>query len=240
MYQTPSALSRPRNSLQPLWRYLRYERLMDLLESEELFFAHLRGLSDGLEGSLTERTRARLFQWFYSQYNDITLARQALETYENHRDAFFVNCWHMNDAESYLMWKVYGDRGFAIRTTFERVQISFDRFAGEVNGGVVEYIDFARAATPIGNVFTPVVKKDIPYRDEREFRLLLWQPNQANQWIDVNAPGVRVQVDLAKLIEKIYVSPRVQEVPPALRQLLDRKSLTCPVISSVINERITS
>jgi hypothetical protein len=240
MYQTPSVLSRPRNSLQPLWRYLRYERLMDLLDSEELFFAHLRGLSDGLEGSLTERTRSKLFQWFYGQYNDATLARQALETYENHRDAFFVNCWHMNDAESYLMWKVYGDRGFAIRTTFERVQISFDRFAGEVNGGVVEYIDFAREATQIGNVFTPVVKKDMPYRDEREFRLLLWQPNQANQWIDVNVPGVRVQVDLAKLIEKIYISPRVKEVPPALRQLLDRKSLTCPVISSAINERVTS
>lgn len=240
MYRTPSVLVRPHNSLQPLWRYLKYERLMDLLDSEELFFAHLRGLSDGLEGSLTERTRDRLFQWSYNRYQDATLARQEVEDYENHSKDFFVNCWHMNDAESYLMWKVYGDRGFAVRTTFERMQISFDRFAGEVNCGVVEYIDFAREATQIGNVFTPVVKKDIPYRDEREFRLLLWQPNQANQWIDVSAPGVRVQVDLGKLIEKIYVSPRVKEVPPELRKLLDRKSLMCPVISSVINEKTVS
>ena len=240
MYQTPSVLARPRNSLQPLWRYFGYKHLMDLLDSEELFFAHLRGLPDGLEGSLTERTRDRLFQWFYGQYKDATLARQGVEDYENHSNAFFVNCWHMNDAESYLMWKVYGDRGFAIRTTFERAQISFDLFAGEVNGGVVEYIDFEREATQIGNVFTPVVKKDVPYRDEREFRLLLWQATQANQWIDVSAPGVRVRVDLEKLIEKIYVSPRVKDVPPELRQLLDRKSLTCPVISSVINERAVS
>ena len=118
MYRTPSVLTRPSNSLQPLWRYLRYERLMDLLDSEELLFAHLLGLSDGLEGSLTERTRVRLFQWSYSRYQDATLARQEVEDYENHSNAFFVNCWHMNDAESYLMWKVYGDRGFAIRTTF--------------------------------------------------------------------------------------------------------------------------
>ncbi len=240
MYHTPRVLERPRNSLQPLWRYLRYERLMDLLDTEELFFAHLLGLSDGFEGSITGRTRDRLFHWFYSQSEDVALARQDVEDYENHSNAFFVNCWHMNDGESYLMWKAYGERGFAIRTTFERVQISFDRFVGEVNGGVVEYIDFAREATRIGNVFTPVVKKDSPYRDEREFRLLLWQPNKANQWIDVSAPGVRVRVDLGKLIEKIYVSPRVKKVPPELHKLLDRKRLTCPVISSAITERTVS
>ena len=126
MYQTPKCPCTAPHSLQPLWRYFKYEHLMDLLDSEELFFAHLHGLSDGLEGSLTERTRDRLFKWSYGRYNDATLARQEVEYYENHRNAFFVNCWHMNDAESYLMWKVYGDRGFAIRTTFERVQISFD------------------------------------------------------------------------------------------------------------------
>ena len=192
IYRTPSVLARPRNSLQPLWRYLTYERLMDLLDSEELFFSHLRALPDGLEGSLTERTRDRLFQWFYRRSKDTLIARQEVDDYENHSNAFFVNSWHMNEGESYLMWKVYGDRGFAIRTTFERVQISFDRFVGEVNGGVVEYIDFARETTETGNVFSPVVKKDSPYRDEWEFRLLLWRPNPANQWIDVAAPGVRV------------------------------------------------
>src|SRR5712691_3970650 len=112
---------------------------MDLLESEELYFTHLRRFSDGLEGTLTERTRDKLFQWFCRQYNnDATLARQSLETYEDHSSKFFVNCWHMNDVESYLMWKAYGDRGYAIRTTFERMQISFARFEGAINGGVVE------------------------------------------------------------------------------------------------------
>jgi hypothetical protein len=211
---------------------------MDLLESEELYFTHLRRFSDGLEGTLTERTRDKLLQWFYRQYNnDATLARQSLEDYENHSNQFFVNCWHMNDVESYLMWKAYGDRGYAIRTTFERMQISFDRFTGEVNGGVVEYIDFTREAMQIGNVFTPVIKKDVPYRDEREFRLLLWQPEPANQWIDVSAQAVRVPVDLAKLIQEIYVNPWVKEAHPELYRLLERKHLKCSVISSVINEK---
>lgn len=82
----------------------------------------------------------------------------------------------MNDVESYLMWKAYGERGFAVQTTFERIQISFDSFDGEVQGGVVEYIDFTREELPVGNVFSAVVTKDLPYRDEREFRLLLWRP----------------------------------------------------------------
>jgi hypothetical protein len=87
----------------------------------------------------------------------------------------------------------------------------------------------------IRNIFTPVVKKDLPYRDEREFRLLLWQPEHPG--IDVSEPGVRVPVDLVKLIQKIYVSPWVKEVPPEIHRLLERKNLTGVLVSSVINEK---
>jgi hypothetical protein len=239
VYKTPSVLARPHDSLQPLWRYYKYEYLKDLLESEELYFNHLRRFSDGLEGTLTERIRDKLFQWYLRQYkNDATRARQSLEDYEDLSNQFFVNCWHMNDVESYLMWKAYGDRGYAIRTTFERIQISFDRFEGEVNGGVVEYIDFTREAMQIGNIFTPVVKKDLPYRDEREFRLLLWRPDQANQSIAVSAQAVRVPVNLVKLIQKIYVNPWVKDVPSELSKLLERKNLMDSIVSSVVNEKV--
>lgn len=80
---------------------------MDLMTSEELFFSQLRGLPDGLEGSLTQRSRDKLLKWSLGRYGgDLDVARQEVEQYEKHSDAFFVNCWHMNNAESYLMWKV--------------------------------------------------------------------------------------------------------------------------------------
>jgi hypothetical protein len=69
-----------------------------------------------------------------------------MEDLDKDAEKFFVNCWHMNDAESYLMWKAYADRGYAIQTTFERVQASFEGFNGEIDGRCVEYMDYSREA----------------------------------------------------------------------------------------------
>ena len=111
MYGKHSYLKRPANSLQPLWRYFKYERLIDLLSTETLFFCRLSRMSDRWEGLLSDRTRESLLKNQYNQYHDANIAREAVQNYENHRDDFCINCWHMNEAESYLMWKVYGDKG---------------------------------------------------------------------------------------------------------------------------------
>ena len=84
MYKTPTVLNRPKSTLQPLWRYLSCERLVDLFNSEELFFTHLPKLSDGLEGTLTARTHDRLLKWSFQRYQDLSLARQEVATYEKH------------------------------------------------------------------------------------------------------------------------------------------------------------
>ena len=121
MYETTSSLKKPDNSLQKIWRYFPYDRLKDLLLTEELFFTHLPGFSDGLEGLLTVRARDHLFNWFIARDSDFSTATQELTAYEKLQEQFYANCWHMNDSESYLMWKAYAERGFAIRTTFERI-----------------------------------------------------------------------------------------------------------------------
>ncbi len=234
MYKTPTVLDSPKRSLQQLWRYLSCDRLLDLLSSEELYFTHLPRLSDGLEGTLTARTHYRLFERAFEQYGDLGLARQEVETYQKHSAGFFVNCWHMNDSESYLMWRAYGDRGCAIQTTFERAQIAFDSFPGEVNGGVVQYIDFSRETLPIGNVFTPVVTKDLPYRDECEFRFLRWLPQHGQQFAGSAPPGIRVKVDLNKLIQGIYVSPRLGTLPREILEVINAKHLECSILASAV------
>ena len=221
-----------------MWRYFPYERLLDLLLSEELFFTHLPNFSDGLEGKLTARTRDHLFNWFVGHGSDFETARQELALYEKHQEQFYASCWHMNDSESYLMWKAYGDRGFAVRTTFERMQASFEDFPGTITGGVVDYIDFEREKTPVGNVFNHVITKDKPYRDEREFRLIFWQPAQMNQSIVPGERGIRVRVNLRMLVERVYTNPISQidtAVMSELSELLDLKGIE--LSSSLIKQR---
>jgi hypothetical protein len=91
---------------------------------------------------------------------------------------------------------------------------------------------------PLGNSYTPVVKKDLPYRDEREFRLLLWHwQTDPAQGIDVHAPAVRVPVDLKKLIRHVYINPWRKEVPSVLLELLERTGLADRLCSSVIHDK---
>jgi len=236
MFKTTSTLKLPANSQQPLWRYFSYERFRDLIFSEELFFAHLFQLPDGLEGSLTAMTRDKLIETFFKINGDMTIAQKDVEQYENFLKDFFVNCWHMNNTESYLMWKVYGRKsGFAIRTTFERIQAAFDCFDGAITGGIVDYIDFERDITQLGNVLPHAITKDLPYKDECEFRLIFWIPDPMNKGIAIAPNGVRVRVNLQKLIERIYVSPIEKEVPSELCEILECKRIECS--PSVIKAR---
>ena len=209
--------------------------MVDLLESQELFFTHVPAFTDGLEGSLTARSKEHLFRWFIAHGSLPDVAQRELEQYETHHAAFYANCWHMNDFESYLMWKAYADRGYAIRSTFERVQASFESFTGAITGGVVSYVDFERDITPVGNVFTHVATKDLPYRDEREFRLFFWRHDPKNQPIEPGPVGVRVAVDIRLLVERVFVSPAEKHVPSKLLALLEQHRI--PYDSSLISLR---
>jgi hypothetical protein len=226
MFERHKALRYPIDSRQSLWRYLSNERLIDLLKTEELFFTHLPVFSDEFEGSLTVRTRENLAAWFQAQNqcDDIT-AWEEVKKYEKNQSEFFASCWHMNQNESYLMWKAYGDKGIAIRTNFERVQASFEEFTGAVTGGVINYVDFKRERTNVGNVFNLVMTKDLPYCDEREFRLLLWKIDQRNADLAQQDKGICVKVNVRMLIEKVFINPFNTSISSELMELLERKKI---------------
>ncbi len=222
MFEPSSTLLRPTRSRQPFWRYLSAHRLEDLLASGELFFSHLPILEDAFEGALTARSRERLADWYQAQDRSTRAkAYEQVAEYESAQRFFFVNCWHMNEHESYLMWRAYAHRGFAIETNFERMQAALDASSAWVTGGVVEYVDFSRDLTPLGNVFTHVATKDLPYRDEREFRLVYWEVDPRNASHSKEKNGVRIKVDLKMLIHRIVRSPFPEPISPDLQRLLD-------------------
>ncbi len=196
-------------------------------------------MSDQWEGLLTKRTRNLIFAHFYRQYGSIEAANYEIADYEKHREEFYINCWHMNDAESYLMWKVYSDRGCAIETTFERLRISFDEFPGEIEGSIVEYLNFDRDEIPVGNIYNSVIRKSLPYRDEKEFRLLFWQYSVPNQQVLIGHEGINVKVDLKRLISKIWLSPQFSGSRAELDALIEERKIDCEIQSSAVNEQAT-
>lgn len=235
MYETLSVLRRPKNSLQVMWRYFPENRLLDLLKTSELFFTHLPFFNDRLEGLLTSKSRERLLRWYMAHGSAPLVAENEVKEYETLRSYFHASCWHMSDHESYLMWKAYADRGYAIRTTFERIQASFDGFAGVITGGEVDYVNFSRDDVELGNAFTLVTSKDLPYRDEREFRLFFWPPEPRNSAHPLQPNGARIPVDLRLLVETIYVSPLIGVASAAVRQAASARGIH--IVSSSILEK---
>jgi hypothetical protein len=193
-------------------------------------------MDDKWEGLLTKRTKDA---FFYSEYNKIKSAEKTnkfIEEYEKSKNEFYISSWHMNNHESYLMWKAYGDRGCAIQTTYERIKTSFFNTNADITGGLVNYIDYEREQLPIGNSFWSVSHKDLPYTDEKEFRLFFWKLFPKNMGIPKNEKGVEVNVDIDILIEKIYLNPISSFGTKELQNLITDKKLKCTIAKSKIKE----
>jgi hypothetical protein len=124
-------------------------------------------------------------------------------------------------------------RGFAVVTTFERLQAAFVNADALVTGGVVDYVDFERELTAVGNAFNHVATKDLPYRDEREFRLVFWEVDPRNAGYPKVPGGIRVKVDIAMLIQRIIRSPYPEPLDSELEHILELHKLNfdCSVVS---------
>jgi len=238
MFEASPVLTRPGNSRQLCWRYLPAHYLLDLLATEELYFSHLPSLEDQNEGALTARSREHLANWFQHHNKSSRLvAYQEVEKYQENRKSFYVNCWHMNDHESYLMWKAYAGRGFAIQSTFERIQASLDATASVVTGGVVQYVDFTRDFTPVGNVFNHVATKDMPYQDEHEFRLVIWNSDPRNATHAKLATGLRVPINVGMLVQAVVQSPYPEPLDREIERLMEHHKIK--FASSTVFAKVT-
>lgn len=119
-----------------VYRYLTLEKLVDFLETGELFLTRLDKFEDNLENispyDINElRIRSGLTskpananpnipenQWdqlIKGNRAQLSTIQAKLHKQQKHR---FVSCWILNNVESFAMWDIYGKAGFAIR--FER------------------------------------------------------------------------------------------------------------------------
>src|SRR3989339_134211 len=173
MYKRFSLLKEPENSRQKLWRYLKCERLLEIIDEDILYFPHITKMPDKWEGLLTEKTKNKLFKEEYLKYKNAETARAATLAYE--RDYF-----------------------------------------------------------PIGNTFYSVSYKDLPYKDEKEFRLLYWKTSLVNQNYQVDEYGVKVKIDAKILIDNIFINPSRDINLEKLKESIKNKGIDCEVIHSKI------
>ena len=105
------------------------------------------------------------------------------------------------------MWQIFtqNSEGLAIQSTIGRLQkalapeINFNQYIGEVN-----YIDYKKEHIPFDDLFFPFLFKRKSFQYEGEVRILTDIGDSA---VKINE-GLKINVDINALIEKIYIHPK--------------------------------
>ncbi|MGN7808211.1 MULTISPECIES: hypothetical protein [Flavobacterium] len=183
-----------------VWKYLDLSKFLDLLLSKKLFMSRSDKFEDQYEGTFSEPT--------YEEIKKLAVDNpEFLNYYKTHREKVAISSWHINEYESFAMWQIFtkNNEGLAIQSTIGRLQKAvrpennFDQYIGEVN-----YIDYKKEYIPFDDLFFPFLFKRKSFQYEREVRILT---DTSKSEIKLN-DGLKINVDINQLIEKIYIHPK--------------------------------
>jgi hypothetical protein len=200
MYLNNKNIKLPENPDTIVWKYLDLSKFLDLLMSEKLFMSRSDKFEDQYEGTFSEPT--------YEEIKKIAVNNpEFLQYYKSHREKVAVSSWHINEYESFAMWQIFtqNSEGLAIQSTVERLKKALDfeknheQYIGEVN-----YIDYKKEYIPFDDMFFPFLFKRKSFQYEREVRIIS-DVTQSN--VKLN-DGLKINVDINQLIEKIYIHPK--------------------------------
>lgn len=235
-----------------LWRYMDIPKYVAMLPATgALYFARVDRLGDRYEGSLSrdeyERLEAMAAQGeaggsippgWRGHYFEILMRNARVA-----RGSNYVSCWHFGNQESDAMWRVYSESGIAVavRSTYARL---VEGLPGEGDQtcyvGLVSYSDHHAERMPGGNSFYPIMHKRRAFAHEQEVRAVMWRGDpwtgEAEELVRYEEAlakyptGVRIDVDLAKLIERVYLSPAAPHwFLDVVRELTSKYGLSMPV-----------
>jgi len=180
-----------------IWRYMAFDKFQYLIDDHALYFARADTFNAPLEGTFPKGSVTLFSVLKMKNLNEFLSKAASL------RQSVAANCWHINDKESFDMWKKYtkNGHGVALRSTLSRLKKSISRHTDDwIRIIEMRYIDFSRAVIPPA-LGLPFEFKDVSYRNEKELRCLIYR-NKA-----ITEKGISIPVDIEALIGAIYISP---------------------------------
>ena len=192
-----------------LWRYMNFTKFAAMIEYCGLYMSRLDRLGDAYEGWIPktprERYRGLIQEKFFTR--DRELRKQAPKL----RKRIYVNCWHANDEESYVMWKLYvtENKGIAIQSTCRCLRNALKQTAECLSLYKVTCTDQSEEPVHGGSMIRACLTKRPAFSHERGVRLVWW-PEMATGRLSKKAGivnGFYVQCDLDTLIERVFVAP---------------------------------
>ena len=200
MYLNNPNIKLPQDPDTVVWKYLDLSKFLDLLLSQKLFMSRSDKFEDQYEGTFSEPT--------FEEIKKLSINNpDFLNYYKTHREKVAISSWHINEYESFAMWQIFtqNSEGLAIQSTVKRLQDAlipeknYKQYIGEVN-----YIDYKKEYIPFDDLFFPFLFKRKSFQYEREVRIIT---DVTDSNIKLNE-GLKINVDISQLIEKIYIHPK--------------------------------
>lgn len=240
-----------------LWRFMSFEKFVDILAKKSLFCTRADKFEDPFEGFMPPSVK----KVFRTETNRLEIeeygpkAKDAhLKLIDNFRKYIMCSCWHHGEQKSMAMWERYRARsnGIAINTTMgslkKSLPISPHVFIGKVN-----YINYYQFEIPqnlseMSMMYAWYFHKRPEYEFEREVRLII-DPDQFisdyfSQQISVrdileqDAPhicdvGMSLDVEVNTLIGEVVISPYADEwITKTLESVVRQYGFEFPVSRS--------
>jgi hypothetical protein len=200
MYITSPNIKLPEDPDTIVWKYLDLSKFLDLLLSKKLFMSRSDKFEDQYEGTFSEPT--------FEEIKKLAINNpEFLNYYKTHREKVAISSWHINEYESFAMWQIFtqNSEGLAIQSTIGRLQKALNpetnlkQYIGQVN-----YIDYKKEYIPFDDLFFPFLFKRKSFQYEREVRII---SDTSDTAITIN-DGIKINVDISQLIDKIYIHPK--------------------------------
>lgn len=260
MYEAHPVFVQPENENIRVWRYMDFTKLVSLIDSRRLFFTRADKFDDPFEGAwprINVLARQHVPDGMSAEGREAFARAMASMGDVNRKWPKYnaINCWHMNEHESAAMWKLYlkSDEGIAVQSTYSKFRSALTDDE-KIFIGVVKYIDYETEWIDAGNLLSPFVHKRKSFEHEREVRAVVTKWPSGEKAMDFNtetiSAGLKVKVDVERLIEQIYVAPsspswfadlvlykfRIYPTPRVSARSLSRFECRC-LLGSVWDER---
>ena len=211
----------PKDPRSPIWRYVEFWKLQDLVQTGRLYLRRSDKLEDEHEG-LPPSEYERVLNLSKFDLNDIRERDRDIGSLAQFRQSFYVNCWHLDLGETATMWARYGKDGVAIISRYDLLKQVLLPLPDKVMVGLIRY---GTKHLTGWNVIRFVTTKREEYSPEREVRAMIWLTDTGdgmNRHLDLNnrphdrpiydppatlPEGIRRDIDVASLIREVVVSP---------------------------------
>ena len=209
-----------------VWRYMSFEKFVNMLATGSLFFSRADKYDDKFEGYIPE-----LIMRYYES--------AGIRIDPELRQYIMCNCWHHGDEESMAMWDKYHlhNNGIAIKTTMVNLKKSLpqdepDIFIGKVDYESIENQNQIEMPEDIENLlYYPYFYKRKPFQYEQEVRAIIDIASipRDNPYEFGKSLKINIQTLMGENSE-VIVSPHADEwIAGTLELIVERYEFRFPV-----------